>query len=203
MQDATTNPSLILKAVKKDQYKHILEDTVARAKEEGVADVDEIVDRILVRFGKEILNLIPGRVSTELDARLSFDTDGSYERAKRIIKLYEEAGISKARVLIKLASTWEGIEAAKKLEQEGIKCNMTLLFNTAQAAACAEAGAQLISPFVGRILDWYKKSGKFSSAIEHQDPGVLSIKSIYRYYLQFGYKTEIMGARYASTPFCF
>ena len=146
--------------------------------------------------------MIPGRVSTELDARLSFDTDGSYERAKRIIKLYEEAGFSKAHVLIKLASTWEGIEAAKKLEQEGIKCNMTLLFNTAQAAACAEAGVQLISPFVGRILDWYKKNtGKeYSSA---NDPGVLSIREIYCYYKKFGYKTEIMGARYASIPFCF
>lgn len=194
-QDATTNPSLILKAVKLPQYEHILKETVAQAQGEGISDVDEIIDRVLVRFGSEILKIIPGRVSTEIDARLSFDAEASYKRAHGIIDLYEKAGISRERILIKLASTWEGIATARLLEAEGIHCNMTLLFSLAQAVACAEAGATLISPFVGRILDWYKKStGKEYSAAE--DPGVLSVKNIYNYYKKFGYKTEVMGASF-------
>jgi len=194
-RDATTNPSLILKAVKQPQYAHILEETVRDAAASGVTDVDEIIDRVLVRFGCEILQIIPGRVSTEIDARLSFDTESSYTRAKRIIEMYKAAGFDKERVLIKLATTWEGVLAAKLLEAEGIHCNMTLLFSLVQAVACAEVDATLISPFVGRILDWYKKAtGNEYSAEE--DPGVLSVKAIYNYYKKFGHKTEVMGASF-------
>ncbi|MBR8303504.1 transaldolase [Burkholderia dolosa] len=199
-QDATTNPSLILKAVQKDAYKPILEKTVRDHRNEST---DFIIDRLLVAFGTEILKLIPGRVSTEVDARLSFDAKRSIDKAHELINLYEAAGIARERILIKLASTWEGIRAAEVLQKEGIKCNMTLLFSLVQAAACAEAGAQLISPFVGRIYDWYKKQAgadwdeaKNGGA---NDPGVQSVRRIYKYYKTFGYKTEVMGASFRTT----
>ncbi|NIF43695.1 transaldolase [Burkholderia sp. Tr-862] len=199
-QDATTNPSLILKAVQKDAYKPILEKTVRDHRDESA---DFIIDRLLIAFGTEILKLIPGRVSTEVDARLSFDTPRSIDKGRELIKLYEDAGIGRERILIKLASTWEGIRAAEVLQKEGIKCNMTLLFSLVQAAASAEAGAQLISPFVGRIYDWYKKQAgadwdeaKNGGA---NDPGVQSVRRIYTYYKTFGYKTEVMGASFRTT----
>ncbi|MBN6729700.1 transaldolase [Burkholderia multivorans] len=199
-QDATTNPSLILKAVQKDAYKPILEKTVRDHRNEST---DFIIDRLLIAFGTEILKLIPGRVSTEVDARLSFDAKRSVDKAHELIKLYEAAGIERDRILIKLASTWEGIRAAETLQKEGIKCNMTLLFSLVQAAACAEVGAQLISPFVGRIYDWYKKQAgadwdeaKNGGA---NDPGVQSVRRIYTYYKTFGYKTEVMGASFRTT----
>ncbi|WP_244848270.1 transaldolase [Caballeronia sp. SL2Y3] len=196
-QDATTNPSLILKAVQKDDYKPLLEKTV---KEHAGKPMGQIIDHLLIAFGTEILKIVPGRVSTEVDARLSFDTKGSIDKGLEIIKLYEAAGINRERVLIKLASTWEGIRAAEVLQKEGIRCNMTLLFSLAQAAACAEAGAQLISPFVGRIYDWYKKSaGADWDEVKNggaNDPGVQSVRRIYSYYKKFGYKTEVMGASF-------
>ncbi|WP_448167492.1 transaldolase [Burkholderia ambifaria] len=199
-QDATTNPSLILKAVQKDAYKPILEKTVRDHRDESA---DFIIDRLLIAFGTEILKLIPGRVSTEVDARLSFDTPRSIDKGRELIKLYEDAGIGRERILIKLASTWEGIRAAEVLQKEGIKCNMTLLFSLVQAAASAEAGAQLISPFVGRIYDWYKKQAgadwdeaKNGGA---NDPGVQSVRRIYTYYKTFGYDTEVMGASFRTT----
>ncbi len=194
-QDATTNPSLILNAVQKDEYKPLLEKAV---RDNAGKDTSEIIDRLLVAFGTEILNIIPGRVSTETDARLSFDTDATIEKGLRLIRLYEEAGIPRERVLIKIASTWEGIRAAELLEKEEIRCNMTLLFSLPQAIACAEARAQLISPFVGRIYDWYKKSTgqEYSGA---DDPGVQSVKRIYSYYRKFGYPTEVMGASFRNT----
>ncbi len=191
-RDATTNPTLILKAVQKPEYQSLLVETAARFGGEGVTAV---CDRLLVRFGREILAIIPGRVSTEVDARLSFDTDASVTKARRLIALYEEAGISRERVLIKLAATWEGIRAAGRLENEGIHCNLTLLFGFPQAVACADAGVTLISPFVGRIYDWYKKrDGRDFSGEE--DPGVLSVRRIYQYYKRFGYPTEVMGASF-------
>lgn len=194
-QDATTNPSLILKAVQKDEYRPIME-TIAR--EHAGKSTDQIVDHLLVAFGTEILKVIPGRVSTETDARLSFDTEGSIAKGRTLIKLYEEAGISRDRILIKIASTWEGIRAAEVLEKEGIHCNLTLLFSLPQAIACAEANVKLISPFVGRIYDWYKKSTgtDYTGA---DDPGVQSVKRIYTYYRKFGYKTEVMGASFRNT----
>jgi transaldolase len=199
-QDATTNPSLILKAVQKDAYRPVLEQTVRDHRGESA---DFIIDRLLIAFGTEILKLIPGRVSTEVDARLSFDARRSIDKAHEIIKLYEAAGIGRERVLIKLASTWEGIRAAEILQKEGIKCNMTLLFSLVQAAACAEAGAQLISPFVGRIYDWYKKqAGADWDDVKNggaNDPGVQSVRGIYTYYKTFGYKTEVMGASFRTT----
>jgi len=191
-RDATTNPTLIYKAVQMPEYKHLLDKAVAENKD---GSVKGIVDHLLILFGKEILNIIPGRVSTEVDAHLSFDTPGTIEKARYLIKLYEENGIGKDRVLIKIASTWEGIKAAEVLEKEGIHCNLTLMFSLAQAVACAEAGATLISPFVGRIMDWFKAStGKEYHGAE--DPGVLSVRSIYEYYKKFGHKTEIMGASF-------
>ncbi|MDE1182826.1 transaldolase [Paraburkholderia sp.] len=196
-QDATTNPSLILKAVQKDDYRPLLEKTV---KDNKSKPVGAIIDQLLIAFGTEILKIIPGRVSTEVDARLSFDTKASIEKAHELIGFYKAAGIDRERVLIKLASTWEGIRAAESLQKDGIKCNMTLLFSLAQAAACAEAGAQLISPFVGRIYDWYKKNA--GSAWDEakdggaNDPGVKSVRRIYGYYKRFGYKTEVMGASF-------
>ncbi len=191
-RDATTNPSLILKAVQQDAYKPLLSETVAVHKGKSV---EAIVDQVLIRFGLEILKIVPGRVSTEVDARLSFDTAATIKKAHELIALYEKAGIDRKRVLIKIASTWEGIQAATTLEKEGIHCNLTLLFSAIQAAACAEGGITLISPFVGRILDWYKKrDGKEFSAEE--DPGVLSVRYIYAYYKHFGYKTEVMGASF-------
>jgi len=194
-QDATTNPSLILKAVQKPEYLPLLEQTVQAHRGKSSS---EIIDHLLVAFGLKILAIIPGRVSTETDARLSFDTEGTITKARQLITLYEAAGISRERVLIKIASTWEGICAAKVLQQEGIRCNMTLLFSFPQAVACAEAGAQLISPFVGRIYDWYKKATgtDYSGA---DDPGVQSVQRIYTYYKKFGYSTEVMGASFRNT----
>ena len=194
-QDATTNPSLILKAVQKPEYRPLLEQTVQAHRG---ASTSAIIDHLLIAFGLKILAIIPGRVSTETDARLSFDTEGTITKARQLIALYEAAGISRQRVLIKIASTWEGICAAKVLQQEGIRCNMTLLFSLPQAIACAEAGAQLISPFVGRIYDWYKKaSGTDYSGAD--DPGVQSVQRIYTYYKKFGYTTEVMGASFRNT----
>ncbi len=196
-RDATTNPSLILKAVQSPDYAPLLKDAVAAHRGKPL---DEIVDHVLVRFGLEILKVVPGRVSTEVDARLSFDKTASLSRARRIIGLYEAAGIGRERVLIKLASTWEGIQAAAELEREGIRCNLTLLFAFAQAVACGEAKVQLISPFVGRIYDWYKKSagaGWDEAAMAGvNDPGVKSVAQIYAYFKQHGIKTEVMGASF-------
>jgi transaldolase len=193
--DATTNPSLILKAVQKDEYKPLLEKAV---RDHAGKSTDEVIDRLLVAFGLEILKLIPGRVSTETDARLSFDTQGTIEKGRALIKLYEAADIPRERVLIKIASTWEGIRAAQVLQKENIRCNMTLLFSLPQAIACADAGVQLISPFVGRIYDWHKKSTgqEYTGA---DDPGVQSVKRIYSYYRKFGYRTEVMGASFRNT----
>ena len=194
-QDATTNPSLILKAVQKDEYKPLLEQAV---RDHGAKSTAEVVDHLLVAFGKEILQIIPGRVSTETDARLSFDTKGTIDKGRTLIALYEAAGVPRERILIKIASTWEGIRAAEVLEKEGIRCNMTLLFALPQAVACADAGAQLISPFVGRIYDWFKKSTgqEYTGA---DDPGVQSVKRIYNYYRKFEYRTEVMGASFRNT----
>jgi transaldolase len=192
-QDATTNPSLILKAAAMPGYSHLLDRAVQDAGRN--AGTEQIIDALLVLFGTEILKIVPGRVSTEVDARLSFDRDGSIAKAREIIALYAKAGIPRERILIKLASTWEGIKAAELLQQEGINCNLTLLFSFAQAVACAEARVQLISPFVGRILDWYKKStGKDYTATE--DPGVKSVTEIYTYYKKYDYRTEVMGASF-------
>jgi transaldolase len=192
-RDATTNPSLILKAAAMPEYTALLDKAIKDAG--SAARLDQVIDRLLVVFGLEILKIVPGRVSSEVDARLSFDRDATLAKAREIIALYEKAGISRDRVLIKIASTWEGIKAAETLEKEGIHCNLTLLFSFAQAVACAESGIQLISPFVGRILDWYKKStGKDYVATE--DPGVKSVSQIYTYYKKFGYKTEVMGASF-------
>ena len=191
-QDATTNPSLILQAASKPEYKAIFDKAVADGKAGGV---DAVMDKLVVAFGLEILKIVPGRVSTEVDARLSFDVQGNLDKARQIIGAYEAAGISRERILIKIASTWEGIKAAEVLQKEGINCNLTLLFSLAQAVACAEGGIKLISPFVGRILDWHKKStGKDFAPAE--DPGVLSVTQIYNYYKHFGYTTEVMGASF-------
>jgi transaldolase len=194
-QDATTNPSLILKAVQKPEYLPLLQKAVA---ESQGGSTEEIVDRLLIAFGVEILKFVPGRVSTEIDAALSFDTEATVAKGRELIALYEAAGVSRERVLIKIASTWEGIRAAEILEKDGIHCNLTLLFSLCQAVACAEAGVQLISPFVGRIYDWYKKSTgtEYTGA---DDPGVQSVKKIYQYYRTFGYKTEVMGASFRNT----
>lgn len=194
-RDATTNPSLILKAVQKPEYQPLLADAVAR---NAGKSTDEIIDQLLISFGLKILEIVPGRVSTETDARLSFDTEATVAKGRQLIALYEAAGIPRERVLIKIASTWEGIRAAEILEKEGIRCNMTLLFCLPQAVACAEAGAQLISPFVGRIYDWFKKQTG-QEIYGADDPGVLSVKRIYNYYRKFGYKTEIMGASFRNT----
>lgn len=196
--DATTNPSLILAAAKLKEYQFLIDDAVAYGKLKGTSPSESLTfatEKAFVNFGLEILKIVPGRVSTEVDARLSFDIQGSVDKAKRYIRLYEEAGIDRERILIKLASTWEGTVAASILEQEGIHCNMTLLFNLPQAVACADAKATLISPFVGRILDWYKKSEnkEFSGA---DDPGVLSVSQIYQYYKHMNIHTEIMGASF-------
>ena len=197
-QDATTNPSLILAASGQPQYSYLIEQAIqeqASGSLTGQQRIDSIINRVLILFGLEILKIVPGRVSTEVDARLSFDTAGTIELAKRLIDLYAGQGIDRDRVLIKIASTWEGIRAAEVLEREGIHCNLTLLFSLPQAIACAEANVQLISPFVGRIYDWYKKSTgtDYSGA---DDPGVQSVGQIYDYYKKFGYKTEVMGASF-------
>ena len=196
-QDATTNPSLILKAVQKPEYQGLLQETVRKHQGEPL---DMVMDRLLVRFGGEILSVIPGRVSTEVDARLSFDTNASITRAERIIALYQGEGIHVDRVLIKVAATWEGIQAAARLEQRGIHTNLTLLFSFCQAVACGQAKVQLISPFVGRIYDWYKKSAGAAwdeaGNAGANDPGVKSVRQIYNHYKKFGIKTEIMGASF-------
>lgn len=197
-QDATTNPSLILAAAAKEEYRPIIERVVAefKASEAQPAEhMDALMDRVIVAFGLEILKRVPGRVSSEVDARLSFDTEATVAKARDIMALYEQAGIPRERVLIKIASTWEGIQAARILEQEGIHCNLTLLFSLVQAVACAEAGVRLISPFVGRILDWYTASTGQSYTAE-TDPGVLSVRTIYNYYKKFGYPVQIMGASF-------
>ncbi|MDH4453201.1 MAG: transaldolase [Verrucomicrobiota bacterium] len=191
-QDATTNPSLILQAASKPEYKAIFDQAVTDGQSGGV---DAVMDKLVVAFGLEILKIVPGRVSTEVDARLSFDTQGNIEKARQIIGAYEAAGIGRERILIKIASTWEGIKAAEVLQKEGINCNLTLLFSLAQAVVCAEGGIKLISPFVGRILDWHKKStGK--DFVGAEDPGVQSVTQIYNYYKHFGYTTEVMGASF-------
>ena len=197
-EDATTNPSLILKAVQKPQYQTLLQQAVADGKKAG-GSPDDIMRQTLVLFGREILQVVPGRVSTETSAKIAFDTDALIAEGRLFISMYAKMGIARERILIKLASTWEGIQAAKVLQKEGINCNMTLLFSLAQAVACAEAGAKLISPFVGRILDWYKKdTGKDYPPAE--DPGVVSVREIYAYYKKFGYPTEVMGASFRSKP---
>ena len=199
-QDATTNPSLILKAVQKPEYAPLMRATVAQFKDR---DLGEIMDRILVRFGCEILNTIPGRVSTEVDARLSFDTNATVTRAERLIELYQAVGVHTDRVLIKIAATWEGIEAARMLEQRGIHTNLTLLFSFCQAVACGQAKVQLISPFVGRIYDWYKKQAcaqwDETAMAGANDPGVRSVAQIYHYYKHFDIATEVMGASFRNT----
>ena len=194
-QDATTNPSLILKAVQKPEYQPLFE---AAVKAHTGESTNDIMDHVLVAFGLEILKIVPGRVSTEVDARLSFDTEASLVKARRIIKLYEAQGIAKERILIKLASTWEGIKAAEVLEKEGIHTNLTLMFSLAQAVACSDAGVTLISPFVGRIYDWYKKQTgiEYDAVKDKNDPGVESVETIYNYYKKFGIKTEVMGASF-------
>lgn len=201
-QDATTNPSLITAAAQMEQYQDIVDDTLKWARKQvgyGVDTKDVLalaIDQLSVAFGLRILNIIPGRVSTEVDARLSYNTEATVEKARYLISKYKEAGADPNRVLIKIASTWEGIRAAEILEKEGIHCNLTLLFGIHQAAACAEAGVTLISPFVGRILDWYKKETGRESYPAHEDPGVLSVTRIYNYFRKFNYKTEIMGASF-------
>jgi len=201
--DATTNPSLLLQAAGMAQYHHLIDDSVAYAVKHAKSEQERLqlaMDRVFVVFGKEILKIIPGRVSTEVDARLSFDVEGQIKKALRLIDLYKQEGISKEKILIKLSSTWEGIRAAEILERDhGIHCNMTLLFNFYQAVACAEAGATLISPFVGRIFDWYVKNTGQKEYKMLDDPGVKNVTKIYNYYKQFGYKTVVMGASFRNT----
>ena len=200
-QDATTNPSLIFAAVQKEQYAHLLEEVIANRKNSGLsgaAQIEDIIDHLLVQFGCDILQIVPGRVSTETDARLSFDTQGSINKARQLIQLYEKRGIDREHVLIKVASTWEGINAAEQLQKEEINCNLTLLFSLPQAMRCAEAKVQLISPFVGRIYDWYKAANK-RDYVGAEDPGVQSVQEIYTYYKKFGYPTEVMGASFRNT----
>ena len=195
-QDATTNPSLLLKAAQQPQYRPLVESALAEADRAGGARRTEaFMDRLAVNFGTEILKIVPGRVSTEVDARLSFDRDATIAKARELIGLYEKAGIARERILIKVGSTWEGIRAAAELEQEGIHCNLTLLFSFAQAVACAEAGVTLISPFVGRIYDYYRKE-RGADIPAAEDPGVQSVTRIYNYYKKFGYKTQVMGASF-------
>ena len=200
-QDATTNPSLVLAAIQKQNYAHLLEEVLRDRKNSGLTgakQVEYICDHLLVQFGTDILKILPGRVSTETDARLSFNVEGSIAKARRLIQLYKEKGIGPERVLIKIASTWEGFLAAEQLQKEGIRCNMTLLFSLPQAVRAAEAKVQLISPFVGRIYDWYKKANNrdYKGA---EDPGVQSVQEIYTYYKKFGYPTEVMGASFRNT----
>ncbi len=197
--DATTNPSLILEASGKQQYEYLIEEAMSYSRSKARDENERrriLMDKLFVNFGIEILKVIPGRVSTEVDARLSFDIRGNIVRAKQIIDLYESCGTSRERILIKLASTWEGIQAAAELEKEGIHCNMTLLFSLPQAIACAESKATLISPFVGRILDWYKKAENVENYPPAEDPGVKSVTQIYNYFKKFGYKTQVMGASF-------
>ena len=198
-QDATTNPSLLFKAAQMPQYKSLVEEAAAYSSKhsgDAAARTAVFMDKLAVNFGLEILEIIPGRVSTEVDAALSFDRQGTLDKAHRLIALYEEAKVPRERILIKVASTWEGIQAAAQLEKEGIHCNLTLLFSFAQAVACAEAGVTLISPFVGRIYDWYKKSRGVQDIPLSEDPGVESVRRIYTYYKKYDYKTEVMGASF-------
>ncbi|MDY4280617.1 MAG: transaldolase [[Pasteurella] mairii] len=198
-QDATTNPSLILSASALPQYIPLIDDAVAYAKSKSADKAQQLIDaedKLAVNIGLEILKIVPGRISTEVDARLSYDTQATVEKARKLIALYNEAGISNDRILIKIASTWQGIRAAEILEKEGINCNLTLLFSEAQARACAEAGVYLISPFVGRILDWYKANSDKKEYAPAEDPGVISVTKIYNYYKQYGYNTVVMGASF-------
>ncbi len=198
-QDGTTNPSLIYQAAQKPEYVNLLDEAIRYALQtpgDRAARREAGMDRLMVNFGCEILKIVPGRVSTEVDAALSFDTEGSFAKAHRLIALYEDAGIPRERVLIKIASTWEGIRAAERLEREGIHCNLTLLFSFAQAVACAEAGVTLISPFVGRIYDWYRKQRGGAEIPADDDPGVASVRRIYNYFKKFGYTTQVMGASF-------
>lgn len=198
-QDATTNPSLLYKAAEMPAYRHLVDEAAEKASDLGGSQeqmAEEFIDQLFVLFGSEILKVVPGRVSTEVAASLSFDTPGTVAKARKLISLYQKKGIGRERILIKIASTWEGIQAANELEQEGIHCNLTLLFSFAQAAACAEAGVTLISPFVGRIYDWYKKEGGGKEIHPDQDPGVASVTRIYNYYKKYGYKTQVMGASF-------
>ncbi|MBM3833044.1 MAG: transaldolase [Verrucomicrobia bacterium] len=198
-RDATTNPSLLLKAAQMPEYQEVVQRVLVETKRESPQaskNLEVALDKLSVAFGLEILKIVPHRVSTEVDARLSFDAEASVAKARTLIGYYEKAGISRERILIKLASTWEGILAAKQLTRDGIRCNLTLLFSFAQAVACAEAGVQLISPFVGRILDWHKKSTGRADYPPAEDPGVLSVTRIYNYYKKYGYTTEVMGASF-------
>lgn len=200
--DATTNPSLIYKSAQDPKYAALIDNAIAYSKvntSNPASQIELCLDKLAVNFGMEILKIVPGRVSTEVDARLSFDQEGSIDKARNLIKLYENNGIDRSRILIKVAATWEGIRAAEILEKENIHTNLTLLFSKAQAIACAEAGVQLISPFVGRILDWHKKDRGVDQIAANEDPGVLSVTSIYNYYKKFGYKTEVMGASFRNT----
>ncbi len=200
--DATTNPSLILAASSKPEYQFLIQEAIQWGKREAKNPhelMEQILDKLFVNFGLEILKIVPGRVSTEVDARLSFDAEGSIKRGRHLISLYEKAGIKRERILIKLASTWEGTQAALQLEKEGIHCNMTLLFSLIQAIGCAQVKATLISPFVGRILDWYKQHEKKDSYPPAQDPGVLSVTEIYNYYKKMGISTQIMGASFRNS----
>jgi transaldolase len=197
-EDATTNPSLVYAATQKQQYAHLLDEVLKDRKTSGLsgqAQIEDIIDHLLVQFGTDILKIVPGRVSTETDARLSFDVEGSIAKARQLIKLYEGKKIPRERVLIKIASTWEGLAAAEQLQKEGIKCNLTLMFSLVQAVRAAEAKVQLISPFVGRIYDWYKAHEK-RDYTGPEDPGVQSVQEIYTYYKKFGHKTEVMGASF-------
>ena len=200
-QDATTNPSLVYAATQKPEYAHLLDEVLADRKKSGLSgatEIEDICDHLLVQFGCDILEIVPGRVSTETDARLSFDVEGSIRKARQLVKLYEERKIPRERVLIKVASTWEGINAAEQLQREGIRCNLTLMFSLPQAVRCAEAKVQLISPFVGRIYDWYKKEMK-RDYTGPEDPGVQSVTEIFTYYKKFGIPTEVMGASFRNT----
>jgi transaldolase len=200
-QDATTNPSLVYAATQKPEYAHLLEEVLADRKKSGLSgheQIEDICDHLLVQFGSDILQIVPGRVSTETDARLSFDVEGSMKKARRLIQLYEDRKIPRERVLIKIASTWEGLNAAEQLQKEGIRCNLTLMFSLPQAVRAAEAKVQLVSPFVGRIYDWYKKENK-RDYVGAEDPGVQSVNEIYTYYKKFGYQTEVMGASFRNT----
>src|SRR5213083_1612956 len=194
-QDATTNPSLLLTSAQDPRFRHLVDGAISEAR----GDTSAAMDGLFVQFGREILKHVAGRVSTEVDARLSFDLEGSLARARRLVALYERHGVGREKVLIKLATTWEGIRAAEQLEREGIHCNMTLLFSFAQAVACAEAGVTLISPFVGRIYDWHKQARKVDDIPLEEDPGVASVTRIYNYYKKHGYKTQVMGASFRKT----
>ena len=199
-QDATTNPSLLFQAAQKPHYEHLVDEALhfaLRSPGDQAAHTQAFMDKLFVTFGCEILKIVPGRVSTEVDAGLSFDTEGTLAKARKLMGMYQEAGIDRKRILIKIASTWEGIRAAEQLEREGIHCNLTLLFSLAQAVACAEAGVTLISPFVGRIYDWYQKKRGGKDIPADEDPGVTSVTRIYNYFKKFDYKTQVMGTSFA------